>query len=160
MSLFVYREIPVDENSAQFKFDGFAKSQNLAPSRKERKGNLFKLNDIFLAFLASLRENRVITSSSPIDGLIIVTKSFLKSLLPSLFKGRKHPSFQKRGMGRFCSPCQFYFETINIWTAGAPVRSCILERCGEEQRDQQIRGIGVDKFVRVGEDRGGWRLQE
>jgi len=47
--------------------DGFVISQNLAQSRKGRKVNLLTLKDIFLAPLASLRENIVFRSSSSIE---------------------------------------------------------------------------------------------
>ena len=46
------------------KADGVVKSQNLTQSRKARKGDLLKLINLFLAFLAPLRENTVFTNSS------------------------------------------------------------------------------------------------
>ena len=47
--------------------DGFVKSQDLTPSRKGRKVNLLILNDFFLAYLASLRENVVFTNASMVE---------------------------------------------------------------------------------------------
>ena len=46
------------------KVDAFVKSQNLAQRRKARKVKLLILKDIFLAFLASLRENILFTRPS------------------------------------------------------------------------------------------------
>jgi len=56
--------------------DGFVISQNLAQSRKGRKVNLLILKDIFLALLASLRENIVFTSSLPLTSGILGTFNF------------------------------------------------------------------------------------
>ena len=47
------------------KVDGLVKSQNLTPSRKERKVNQLILNGFFLAFLATLLENKVFTICIP-----------------------------------------------------------------------------------------------
>jgi len=46
------------------KIDGLVGSQNLTPSRKGRKLKYLILNDIFLAFLASLREDPAFVVSS------------------------------------------------------------------------------------------------
>ncbi len=61
-------------NSIDFSEEDQVIGQNLTQSRKDRKDTLSIINDIFLAFLASLRENIVFTSSSKKDSVEAISQ--------------------------------------------------------------------------------------